>query len=41
MGSYALGHPISEDLVKWEYELIALFSDKNGLILSGSVVVDK
>ena len=35
------GHAISKDLVKWEHKPIALYPDENGLIFSGSAVVDK
>jgi fructan beta-fructosidase len=35
------GHAVSKDLLKWEHKPIALFPDKNGLIFSGSAVIDK
>ncbi|MCJ7467707.1 MAG: glycoside hydrolase family 32 protein [Maribacter sp.] len=35
------GHATSADLVHWTHKPIALFPDKNGLIFSGSAVVDK
>lgn len=35
------GYAISKDLVKWEHKPIALFPDENGLIFSGSAVVDE
>ena len=35
------GHAISKDLVKWEHKPVALFPDENGLIFSGSAVMDK
>ena len=35
------GHAVSKDLVKWEHKPIALYPDENGLIFSGSAVVDK
>lgn len=34
------GHAISEDLVTWKHLPIALYPDENGLIFSGSAVVD-
>ncbi|MEM9141693.1 MAG: glycoside hydrolase family 32 protein [Bacteroidota bacterium] len=34
------GHAVSKDMVHWEHKPIALFPDKNGLIFSGSAVVD-
>jgi fructan beta-fructosidase len=34
------GHAISEDMVYWEHQPVALFPDKNGTIFSGSAVVD-
>tara|TARA_R110000868_G_scaffold239713_2_gene494158 strand:+ start:2014 stop:3612 length:1599 start_codon:yes stop_codon:yes gene_type:complete len=34
------GHATSKDLIHWEQKKIALFPDKNGLIFSGSAVVD-
>jgi fructan beta-fructosidase len=35
------GHAISKDLMHWEHLPIALYPDKNGLIFSGSVVIDE
>ena len=35
------GHAVSNDLIKWEHKEIALYPDENGLIFSGSAVVDK
>lgn len=35
------GHAVSEDMVHWEHKPIALYPDENGLIFSGSAVVDK
>ncbi|NAY92105.1 glycoside hydrolase family 32 protein [Muricauda sp. JGD-17] len=35
------GHAISTDMVHWEHKPIALYPDENGLIFSGSAVVDK
>lgn len=34
------GHAISTDMLYWEHKSIALYPDKNGLIFSGSAVVD-
>ncbi|QLG45786.1 glycoside hydrolase family 32 protein [Costertonia aggregata] len=34
------GHATSKDLVQWEHKPIALYPDENGLIFSGSAVVD-
>ena len=34
------GHATSKDLVHWEHQPIALYPDENGLIFSGSAVVD-
>nr|WP_299344021.1 glycoside hydrolase family 32 protein [Allomuricauda sp.] len=34
------GHAVSEDMVHWEHKPIALYPDENGLIFSGSAVVD-
>lgn len=35
------GHATSRDMIKWEHKSIALYPDENGLIFSGSAVVDK
>jgi fructan beta-fructosidase len=35
------GHAVSSDMVHWEHKPIALFPDENGLIFSGSAVVDR
>jgi len=35
------GHATSIDMAHWEHQPIALFPDENGLIFSGSAVVDK
>ena len=35
------GHAISNDLVKWEHQPVALYPDDLGYIFSGSAVVDK
>ena len=35
------GHAVSKDMVSWEHKPIALYPDENGLIFSGSAVVDK
>ena len=34
------GHAVSEDMMKWKHKPIALFPDENGLIFSGSAVMD-
>lgn len=34
------GHAISEDLIHWEHQPIALFPDEHGTIFSGSAVAD-
>lgn len=34
------GHAISPDMVNWEHRPIALYPDENGVIFSGSAVVD-
>ncbi len=35
------GHATSKDLIHWDHQKIALFPDKDGLIFSGSAVVDQ
>ena len=35
------GHAVSRDMVHWEHKPIALYPDENGLIFSGSAVIDK
>lgn len=35
------GHAVSEDMITWEEQAIALYPDDLGLIFSGSAVVDK
>jgi len=34
------GHAVSKDLINWEHLPIALFPDENGMIFSGSAVID-
>ncbi|MFD0798819.1 glycoside hydrolase family 32 protein [Maribacter chungangensis] len=34
------GHAVSKDMVHWEHKPIALYPDENGLIFSGSAVLD-
>lgn len=34
------GHAVSKDMVHWQHKPIALFPDENGLIFSGSAVID-
>ena len=34
------GHAISENLVDWRHQPIALYPDSLGLVFSGSAVVD-
>ncbi len=34
------GHAVSKDMIRWEHKPIGLFPDENGLIFSGSAVVD-
>ena len=40
LGTYALGHAVSTDLVKWKHLPVALSPDENGEIFSGSAVID-
>ncbi|SES05576.1 Sucrose-6-phosphate hydrolase SacC, GH32 family [Salipaludibacillus aurantiacus] len=40
-GSMYWGHAISEDLVNWDHQPLALYPDENGFIWSGSVVIDE
>ncbi|WP_280769714.1 GH32 C-terminal domain-containing protein [Salipaludibacillus daqingensis] len=40
-GTMYWGHAISEDLVNWDHQPIAMYPDENGFIWSGSVVVDE
>ncbi|XLS28698.1 glycoside hydrolase family 32 protein [Flavobacteriaceae bacterium M23B6Z8] len=35
------GHALSKDMITWQHKPIALYPDENGLIFSGSAVVDK
>ena len=35
------GHSTSRDLVHWEHQPIAIYPDENGMIFSGSAVIDK
>lgn len=34
------GHAVSKDMINWEHLPIALYPDENGMIFSGSIVVD-
>lgn len=40
MGPMHWGHAISQDLIHWQHEPIALFPDEHGAIFSGCCVVD-
>ena len=35
------GHSTSQDLIHWEHQPIAIYPDENGMIFSGSAVIDK
>ena len=35
------GHSTSQDLIHWEHQPIAIYPDANGMIFSGSAVIDK
>ena len=40
-GHMSWGHAISEDLIHWEHQPIAIYEEGNEMIFSGSAVVDK
>ena len=35
------GHSTSQDLIHWDHQPIAIYPDENGMIFSGSAVIDK
>ena len=35
------GHSTSQDLIHWEHQPIAIYPDANGMIFSGSAVIDR